>query len=209
MFEQVEVNSERWFDLKFLKNEEFRDIKGYENIYQISNYGRVKSLKRIIDKNHIVYEKILKLNISNNGYYTIALYKNKRSKYFTVHRLLAKTFISNPQNFPVVNHIDQNKLNVIISNLEWCTYKYNSTESYRLTNRKGSMLNKKGELCPNSIKVIQYDLNNNFIKEWASMHDASRSLNISYQNIWKVCRGTRKQTGGYIWKYSEECNGNN
>ena len=117
---------------------------------------------------------------------------------------MAKTFIPNPQNFPIVNHIDQNKLNVIISNLEWCTYKYNLSESYRLTNRKGSMLNKKGKLCPNSIKIVQYDLNNNFIKEWDSMHDVSRILNINYQNVWKVCKGKRKQAGGYIWKYSEE-----
>lgn len=99
----------------------WRDIKEYEGLYQISNLGRVKSLcKRTNHKN----ELILKLGIRNT-YNTIVLLKNKVRKSYQVHRLVAEAFLPNPNNYPIVNHKDENPLNNCVDNLEWCTQKHN------------------------------------------------------------------------------------
>ena len=123
--------------------EEWRDIKGYEGLYQISNYGRVKSLDRIVRHGkgnycRVIKSRILKNNIENNGYYCVVLSKNGKTKTYTVHNLVAFTFLPNPNNLPCVDHKDGNKLNNIVwinkdgsidlikTNLKWCTYKENA-----------------------------------------------------------------------------------
>ena len=109
--------------------EEWRDIAGYEGIYQISNLGRVKSLGRTYWHGNRIYrqkEKLLKLGCDSSGYNSVMLYNHEhQSKRIMVHLLVARTFIPNPENLPEVNHKDENKHNNIISNLEWCTRKYN------------------------------------------------------------------------------------
>lgn len=102
----------------------WKDIKGYEGLYQVSNLGNVKSLAKIIhmkkyDKK--TEDKILKLDLNKRGYLYIALCKNAKYKKFRVNRLVAETFIPNPKNLPQVNHIDRNVLNNNVNNLEWCT----------------------------------------------------------------------------------------
>ena len=108
----------------------WKDIQGYEGLYQISNLGRVKSLERIIITNNgitkKISEKILKPYLKGNGYYNIVLRKDSKTKCYFVHRLVAKEFIPNPDNLPQVNHKDENKLNNNVDNLEWCTSKYNN-----------------------------------------------------------------------------------
>ena len=102
----------------------WKDIKGYEGLYQISNTGKIKSLERYKDnhsKKQLVKEKIRKQIISKTGYYTCMLTKNGNLKLFKVHRIVAEAFIPNPNNYPIINHIDGNKLNNNVSNLEWCT----------------------------------------------------------------------------------------
>lgn len=121
----------------------------------------------------------------------VSLVKNKTAKYCTVHRLVANAFILNMKKLPFVNHIDENKTNNSVSNLEWCTQKYNNTY--------GSKLLKIGDK-----KVIQYDLNYNFVKEYKSIHEANRRTGIDYRNISAVCNKKRRKTGGYIWKFKEE-----
>ena len=160
-FEEVEVNSERWFDLTLLKNEEFRDIKGYEGLYQVSNYGRVKTIKIRNSVNVHNKTKILKQCESKFGYYIVNL-SNKSQR---VHRLVALTFIPNLKNYYCVNHIDGNKHNNKIDNLEWCTSSYNNYEAYRLGLKQGSLKNKYGKNNPNSKKIIRYDLYKNKIDE--------------------------------------------
>ena len=104
--------------------EEWKDIIGYEGIYQISNKGRVKSLNRIDSRGHKVNEKILRPGKRNN-YLHVRLCKDGKFKDYKIHRLVAQAFLPNPDNLPVVNHKDENKLNNNVENLEWCTQKYN------------------------------------------------------------------------------------
>lgn len=102
--------------------EEWKDIKGYEGKYQVSSCGRVKSLSN----NKTRKERILKPNIDNKGYKTVCLCMNGNVKRFLIHRLVAIAFIPNPNNCPIINHMDENSKNNHVSNLEWCTYKYNN-----------------------------------------------------------------------------------
>lgn len=109
-----------------LPNEMWKDIKGYEKLYQISNLGRVKSLPKFYQG-----EKILKSRKDRYGYLYVGVIKNKIKKYLKIHRLVAEAFILNPNNYPAVNHKDENKLNNKIKNLEWCTAEYNNTYNDR------------------------------------------------------------------------------
>ena len=193
-----------------MKNEIFKDIFGYENLYQISNFGRVKSLKREnvfycgLRKEYLkrsVKEKILNYSKSNRGYLQVCLTKNGKSKTFLVHRLVAKTFIENVYNKSQVNHIDGNKENNSVNNLEWCTSSENNKHAFVLG------LNK-----PRNIrKVNQYDKNGNFIKQWNCITDFFRknNINLKSSNITNCCKGRRKTAYGYIWKYAYENKLNN
>lgn len=159
MFEQVEVNSERWLNLKPLKNEKFRDIPEYEGIYQVSNYGRVKSLERyhILPNGGIwkIENKILKSYHDNGRYSFVALY-NGTKRQIKVHRLVAQVFIPNPNNLPEVNHIDCVRDNNMITNLEWCDRSYNTKYAFKYGTKnmpdklKKMIKNFDGENNPNS-----------------------------------------------------------
>lgn len=108
----------------------WKDIKGYEGLYQVSNIGRVKSLKRHrrgSGKELVcVNEKIKALQDNGHGYMTTTLYQNNKGQVVYIHRLVAVAFISNPNNLPCVNHINEDKSNNSASNLEWCSYEYNN-----------------------------------------------------------------------------------
>ncbi len=130
----------------------WKDIKGYEGLYQISNYGRVKSIPRT--KKHSyngiahLKEKILK-PIYINGYQRVSLCKNSKATYMFVHKLVANAFIKNPNNYPEINHIDENKANNIYNNLEWCTHSYNinyGTRNERVS-QKEKETKRKIKLC--------------------------------------------------------------
>lgn len=176
-----------------MKNEIWKPIVGFENLYEISNYGRVKSLPkkrgRFIQKG-----KILKLKIKKTGYQYIDLHKNGINKTFSVHRLVALTFIPNPENLPCVNHKDETRINNYVENLEWCTHKYNT--NYGTCHKKTEIKRKKA--------VLQFDKNNNFIKEWDSAKDVENNLNIASSSICHVCKCKLKTAGGFIWKYKDE-----
>ena len=176
----------------------WKNIKGYEDLYQVSNLGRIKSTKT---------KTIRKATKNKNGYLYVDLWgKGKRVKK-TIHRLVAETFLDNKNNFTDINHKDGNKLNNKLSNLEYCTRSYNLKEAYRLKLRKKvkPMLNKKDYLCPTSKKINQYDLNGNFIKEWGSTMQIERELKIKHSHISDCCLKNRnyKTAGGYKWEYAE------
>ena len=184
----------------------WKDIPEYEGLYQASSLGNIRSIDRIIyDKNlkrsRNFKGKILKQNIRNDGYLFVNLSKNGINKVVKIHRIIAKTFIKNNNNYKCINHINGNKQDNNINNLEWCTYSHNIKEAYRLGLKKSISI--KGEKNKCSKIVNQYDLDNNFIKKWYCIKDASKKLKIKDSNISLCCKGKRNKAGGYIWKYEE------
>lgn len=158
----------------------YKTIEEYPN-YEVSNMGNVrrkggKMLKPLFTK--------------NTGYYMVCLYNEFGSKRVLIHRLVADAFLSNPNNYPVVNHINEDKTDNRVENLEWCTRSYNinygaSISKIRKSKQKG---------------CLQMDMEGNIIKEWECIRVAQRTLKIN--NISKCCMGKMKTTGGYKWKYA-------
>lgn len=136
------------------EGEIWKDIENYEGLYQVSNYGRVKSLPRMYAQKHGIIEKILKLQDSN-GYLKCQIYKNGKQKRYFLHRLMAIAFIPNPNFLPCINHIDGNKLNNKIENLEWCTRSQNVRHAYKL----GLIISRKGEKHPRA-RLKEIDVKN-------------------------------------------------
>lgn len=172
-----------------MKKEYWKPVVGYEGLYEVSNWGRVKSLK-------FGKERILKPCTNRYGYLFVKLCKDGKVKPFTVHRLVAEAFLPNPDNLPQVNHKDENKQNNIVSNLEWCSAQYNNTYGTRIERVAEKTTNGK---C--SKTVLQYTLEGNFIKEWKSVAECRRN---GFRHVDDVCRGERKSCGGYIWEYKNE-----
>lgn len=185
--------------------EEWKDINGYENFYQISNLGHVKSLSRKVNagirynSKVIVKERILKPIINSYGYETVMLSKNNKKKIFLVHRLVSYAFIPNKYNKKEVNHINGVKTDNTASNLEWCTRSENQQHAYDNNLEK----RKFGKNNPMAKQVYQYDLKWNFIKEWDSVNDAIRGLGLKSPNIHGCCKGTILSSGGYKWSYEK------
>lgn len=166
-------------------NEVWKDIKGYEGYYQVSNLGNVKSLSRQVDYKHVVVtrkEVILKKKKDSDGYFAVTLQKDGERKYFRVCRLVAMAFVENPNNLPCINHKDEIKCNDIPENLEWCTVLYNNTYGNRILNVKRKLYKKV------------YCLYNG--KTYNSETDAAKDLNVSLQTISNALRGVTKNKKG-------------
>lgn len=131
------------------------------------------------------------------GYPIIGLSKNGKLRTRTIHRLVAETFIDNPNNYSIINHKDCNKTNNNINNLEWCTQKHNVRESFR----NGLQKAPKGKESTSSKRVEQYDIEGNFIKMWDCTMDIQRELGIANQYISACCLGKKKTSHGYLWRY--------
>ena len=122
----------------------WKDIKGYEGIYQISNFGEVMRLMSYDSRNHLRNSKILKQRKNKDGYMVVGLHKNGKETKYLIHRLVAQTYIDNPNELPEVNHIDENKHNNFVSNLEWCNRKYNVNYGNAQKNRVMTRFGKGG-----------------------------------------------------------------
>lgn len=178
----------------------WKDILNYEGLYQVSNLGRVKSLKKLSWNGYSYItkpERILKLS-NSKGYKFVRLYKDKVAKNYTIHRLVAIAFIENKNNYKEVNHIDGNKLNNNATNLEWCTKSHNIKHAYR-TGLNKARIGKNNE---QSKKVIQYDKNMNKIKIWECISDIERKLKIDHSTVIRCAKHKQKTAGGYKWEYS-------
>lgn len=178
----------------------WKDIEGYEGLYQVSNTGKVRSL----NYRHTGKTKVLKQNTKDNGYKRIGLNRNGKNKGYLVHRLVALAFIPNPNNYPIINHIDEDKTNNTVWNLEWCTYEYNN--NYGTIKEKLSKAKKgkfKGGNNSNAKPVLMLTLNGEFIKRFNSVVEANEYLGQprSRDNISNCARGKYKTAYGYIWKY--------
>lgn len=192
--------------------EEWRDIIGYENLYQCSNLGRIKSLGNGKSKNpKLSKERILNQSICK-GYCLVGLCKEGKRKMYQVHRIVATTFLPNPENLPQVNHKDENPQNNMVSNLEFCDAKYNA--NYATRNEKLSIANKgkvlsqetKNKLSKAQSKpILQFNREGTkIIGKYNSATQASNELNINQDNITKCCRGKLKVVGGYRWMYLQD-----
>jgi hypothetical protein len=174
----------------------FKDIKGYENIYQISNCGIVRRISYSDKGNKSKYKLpfYLKDRLDKDGYKKITLTINHNPKQFFVHRLVAIAFIKNQLNKKEVNHIDGNKSNNKAENLEWVTQSENRQHCLKYLNPKL----KNNKL---SKKVLQFDLKGNLIKMYPSAKQAMRDTGFSQGHISEVCRGEMKTYKKFIWKY--------
>ena len=168
-------------------DEIWKDVKDYKGLYKVSNFGRVKSLKRINCYGRIINEKILTSTLNNKGYLRVKLSKNGKGKNVSVHRLVAEAFIPNPNNLPQINHKDENPKNNNVKNLEWCDNKYNSnfgTKPIRIGRQ-----HKK--------KIGQYTKENKLIKIWDSATDVKKELNYDDSSIRKCCNNIKNYNTAY------------
>lgn len=209
MFENIKPNSTRWFDLKDLVNENWMDIPNSRGVYQVSNYGRIKRIchtrysNRYRTNGRTYQTKILKCSINKQGYVNFQMYNlDNTMTTFKVHRLVANLFIPNNKNKPQVNHIDGDKLNNKVDNLEWCTNSENGKHAWD----NGLRTKRLGKDNKFSVKIDQFDLNNNYIKTWGSIGEITRELGISHSLITATCQGKQKTSRGYIWKYGGKQN---
>lgn len=183
----------------------WKDIEGCEGLYQVSNQGRIGSYKVRATTNTRDSIFILKPYIGNNGYSCQMLKHNRIQKNHSIHRLVAKAFIPNPENKPCVNHLDGNKLNNNDWNLAWVTYSENEIHSYRVLNKKPNTVSKGrfGSLHHRSKTVLQYSLKGDFISVYGSAFEAQRKNGFHRSGIAQCCRGILKTFRGYKWKYTE------
>lgn len=154
----------------------FKDIEGFEGVYQISNLGTVKNIKR---------NKIKKNEIDIDGYVRVGLSKNGKQNHYKIHRLVAQAFLPNPKNLPQVNHKDENKTNNNVTNLEWCTNEYN--HNYGTINQRIAEKLSKPVMCIETGEI------------YTSVKEARSKTTLNH--IDAVCRGERNKCGGFHWCY--------
>lgn len=176
----------------------WKSINGYEGKYEISNLGRVRSNSK---HKKINEDKCLSPAPNKRGYLTVSLFKNGKHLTKKIHRLVAQAFLPNPENKPQVNHIDGDKTNNCVDNLEWATQEENIQHSYKLGLHK-RFFGKDNHL---SKTVIQYDLKMNEIERFGSLYEIKRKKGFFPSIISKCCNNKKycKTAYGYIWKYAE------
>jgi hypothetical protein len=172
--------------------EVWKDIAGYEGLYQVSNIGRVKSLPKMCGVRYNE-ERILKPCADKDGYLSVTLSNNYKMKHFKVHRLVAEAFLENEENLPIINHKDLCVTNNCVDNLEWCSWSYNNT--YKERAERTAKKNMK--------PILQYDLDGKFIREWEGGSVIHRELGYNVSHIYSCCTGQRKTSQGYKWKFKE------
>lgn len=184
---------------------EWKAISGYEGYYEVSNLGCVRSLDRYIT-NSIGATRLLtgmrmKPSFSKgrsgkyDGYLVVNLRKNGKSNIIPVHRLVANAFIPNPNLYPTVNHIDGDKHNNKVENLEWATYSQNNIHALETRLRN-----------PRGVNIMQIDKDGNVIREYVSVCEAARQTGINRSMISHCVNGREKLAGGFQWKRIEKCN---
>lgn len=186
-----------------MMEEIWKPIKGYEGIYQVSNLGRVRSLDRthILKDGRTQFRKgcMMAPFETKDGYKSVRLRTTTTRQTCRIHRLVAQAFIANPNNYPYINHKDENKHNNSVDNLEWCTPKYNT--NYGMTPQRISETHKNHPGL--SKPVEQFTMDGKFIKSYPSSKEAQRQTGIKAVNIAMCCRGKYSQSGGYLWRYKE------
>lgn len=177
-----------------MMNEIWKEIKGFDGRYLVSNKGNVKNLWRANQyKTHIGEPFLLKQSEHRQGYMRVALFKDGVKKQYYVHRLVAEAFIPNPNNLPQVNHKDEDKSNNKVENLEWCDGKYNSNYGTRVERWKPQVTK----------PVIQRTLDGKFVQRFESAEDAERKCGYDSAYVNLVCHGKRPAAYGYRFHFAE------
>ena len=192
--------------------EEWRPVVGYEGLYEVSNMGRVKSLERTARCGlnggcyRTVPERILKLNKDSNGYLQVNLCKDGKRKNCLVHGIVAQAFLENPMGYTEVNHIDEDKTNNCMDNLEWCSRSYNLTYNDRAKKVGKKFRGRKQteeQIKKKSKPVFSVNKESGLIMWWKSASEAGRVLDISQSDITQCCKGKYKSMGGFYWYYAD------
>ena len=185
----------------------WKNIEGYPN-YQVSNMGRIKRLSTGYYRRT---EKILKPQLQNNGYLHIKLSQKDKTKCILVHRLVAQVFIPNPNNLPQVNHINEDKTDNRVENLEWCTQKYNINYGNGIskrvkTNKENGTYKKIGEINSKirSKSILQFSKDNSFIRRWDCIMDVQRELGYDNKQICSCLKNRQKTAKGFKWVYADD-----
>lgn len=178
-------------------SELWKPVKDYEGLYEVSNFGNVRGLAIVTHNGHgsfVKSGKLLRPYVDKDGYLVVGLRDHGRNKTAKVHRLVAQAFLPNPKNLPQVNHIDENKANNHLDNLEWCTNVYNLNYGHR--SEKAS---RKLKAVKKGKRLYQYDLNGRLVKVWPSMHEMQRQLGFNRADVKQCAIGKVKQSYGYKW----------
>lgn len=180
----------------------WKEVKGYEGIYMVSNYARIKALSVKYKQRPGVWairkDKLLKpYKVGPCHHLQVKLYNSGKHKAWYLHRLVALTFIPNPYNKPNINHIDGNPQNNLLDNLEWCTQSENAQHAFNI----GLSSRKKSWQHQDSIAVKQFTLDGEYIQIFGSAAEAERVLG-KRMHIAATCKGTRNHAGGYKWEYA-------
>lgn len=201
----------------------WKDIEGYEGLYQVSNTGRVRSL----NYKRTGKTKVLKQGTDKDDYKKVVLCKDGKNKVYLVHRLVALAFIPNPNNYPMINHKDENRINNAVWNLEWCTQQYNCnygnrnkkiskaimgrtfTEEHKkkMSENHADFKGKNSSRYGKGKSILMFTLDGEFIRKFDCVADANEYLGKprNNNNICQCAKGGSKTAWGYIWKYEEDC----
>lgn len=187
----------------------WKDIRGYEGLYQVSNMGNVKSLERMVDRRGFPFsikERILKKSISAKGYLVVNLIRDKKAKLCLVHRLVAITFIPNPDGKLFVDHINCNKFDCKVSNLRWVTAKENSNNpiTYKRLADFARSNRKRGGENKLSKKVFRFNLRKKLIKVYPSTLEASIDVGVNRHKIQSCIYGSQMICANSLWGLEPE-----
>ena len=178
----------------------WKTVYGYENLYEVSNLGRVRSFSRVCRFRNgygMRKGKILKPQERQHGYLSVWLYKGETRKQVSIHRLVAEAFCERRDGCDEVNHLNENKQDNRAENLMWCTRQENCSYGER-----PSTIRRKNTNGKQSKPVRQYTLSGEFVKEYPSMHEAKRQTGISEGGIYYSANHKVSHAGGYVWEYA-------
>lgn len=182
-----------------MEKEIWKPIKGYEGFYEISTFGNVRSVERIVTNKLGVKKLIPSSNMksrpSNRGYLRVGLHRDGKSREYSIHRLVAETFICNPKGLPCVNHKDENILNNRLDNLEWCTQKYNANYG----NAREKLSKSKRIQRP----ILQLDLQGNILREFATLFDV-KEFGFSPNCVSACCKNKALSHKDFLWVFKKD-----
>ena len=192
----------------FTMEEIWKDIEGYEGLYQVSNNGFIRSLDKFDSIGRRIKGKHIKTQESRFGYYRVSLCREGKVTTHSVHRLVAQTFIPNTDNKPEIDHINTNRTDNRVENLRWVTRKENNENPLtKIHKKRGNehpkpFKGKVGILHPTSKSVLQYTKDGIFVKRWESISLANKHYNTTH--ISDCCLGKRKNCVGFVWVFEKQ-----